>query len=70
MADQNASLGSFSFRPCASNFFPTAMATLPVKTQGFGLKKTTGLRKGTVEGVVLVSDGLDSLRVSNCQVSM
>ena len=64
MADQNASLGSFSFRPCASNFFPTTMATLPVKTQKFGLKKATGLRKGAVEGVVLVSDGLDSPRVA------
>ena len=70
VADQNASLGSFSFRPCASNFFPTTMATLPVKTQEFGLKKATGLRKGAVEGVVLVSDGLDTPRVSNCYVSM
>ena len=70
VADQKASLRSFSFRPCASNFFPTIMATLPVKTQEFGLKKASGLRKGAVEGVVLVPDGLDSPRVSNCEVSM
>ena len=38
------------------------MTTLPVKTQEFGLKKATGLRKGAVESVVLVSDELDSLR--------
>ena len=38
------------------------MTTLPVKTQEFGRKETTGLRKGAVEGVVLVSDGLDSPR--------
>ena len=38
------------------------MATLSVKTQEFGLKKATGLRKGGVEDVVLVSDGLDSLK--------
>ena len=46
------------------------MVTQTVKTQEFGLKKATGLRKGAVEGVVLVSDGLDSPRVSNCEVSM
>ena len=38
------------------------MAMLPVKIQEFGLNKATGLRKGAVEGVVLVSD---SPRVSN-----
>ena len=38
------------------------MTTLPVKTQEFGLKKATGLRKGAVESVVLVSDELDSPR--------
>ena len=48
----------------------TTMAMLPVKTQEFVLKKATGLQKGTVEGVVLISDKLDSLRVSNCEVSM
>ena len=42
------------------------MATLPMKTQEFELKKATGLRKGVEEGVVLVSDGLDSPRTSNC----
>ena len=47
--------------------FSTTMAMLPVKTQEFGLKNATGLRKGAVEGVVLVSDGLDSSRVSNCE---
>ena len=52
-----------------AGYFPTIMAMLPVKTQEFGLKKGTGLRKGAVEGVVVVSDGLDSLRVSNCEVS-
>ena len=70
VADQNASLGSFSFRPCASNFFPATMATLPVNSQKFGLKKATGLRKRAVEGAVPVSDGLDSPRVSNCEVLM
>ena len=45
------------------------MATLPVKTQELGLKKATVLRKGAVEGVVLVGDGLDSPRLSNCEVS-
>ena len=50
--------------------FSTTMETLPVKTQAFGLKKATGLRYGAVEGVVLVSDGLDSPRLSNCEVSM
>ena len=43
----------------------TMVATLPVKIQKFGLKKATGLRKGAVEGVVLVSDGLGSPRMSN-----
>ena len=38
------------------------MTTLPVKTQEFELKKATGLRKGAVESVVLVSDELDSPR--------
>ena len=70
MADQNASLGSFSFRPCSSNIFPTTMETLPVKTQEFGRKKSTGLQKGAVEGVPLVPDGLDGPSVSNCEVSM
>ena len=70
MEDQNASLGSFSFRLCASNFFPYTMATLPVKAQELGLKKAAELRKGAVEGVVLVGDGLDSPRLSNCEVSM
>ena len=46
------------------------MATLPVKTQEFGQKKATGHRKGAVEGVVVVSDGLDSPRVSNREVSV
>ena len=42
------------------------MVTLPVKTREFVLKKATGLRKGAVEGgVVLVSDELDSPRVCN-----
>ena len=41
-----------TFAGCLS----TTMATLPVKTQEFGLKKATGLRKGAVESVVLVSD--------------
>ena len=36
----------------------------------FGLKKATGICKGAVESEVLVSDGLDSPRVSNCEVSM
>ena len=49
--------------------FSTTMEVLPVKTQA-GLKKATGLREGAVEGVVLVSDGLDSLRVSNGEVCM
>ena len=40
------------------------------EAQDFGQKKAIGLRKGAVEGVVLVSDGLDSPRVSNCEVSM
>ena len=31
-----------------------------MKTQEFGLKKATGLLKGAVEGVVLVSNGLNS----------
>ena len=48
----------------------TTMETLPVKTQEFGLKKATGFRKGAVEGVVLVSDGLDRPRASNREVSM
>ena len=66
VADQNASLRSFCFWPCTSNIFPTTMVTLPVKTQEFVLEKATGLRKGAVEGgVVLVSDGLDSPRVCN-----
>ena len=47
------------FLPFAWNFagcFSTTMATLPPKTQDFGLNKATGLRKGVVEveGVVLV----------------
>ena len=41
-----------------------------MKIQEFGMKKATRLQKGAVEGVVLVSDGLDSLRVSNNEVSM
>ena len=45
--------------------FSTSMATLSVKTREFELKKATGLQKEAVEGVVLVSDGLDSPRVSN-----
>ena len=39
-----------------------------MKTEESGLKKATGLRKGAVEGVVLVSDELDSPTVSNCEV--
>ena len=70
MADQNASLGSFSFRPCASNFYWMLFYYNGVKIQEFGLKKTIRLRKGAVEGVVLVSDVLDSPRVSNCEVSV
>ena len=53
----------------AGCFSSIAMVALPVKTQEFGLKKATGLQKGAVDSVVLVSDGLDSLRVSNCEVS-
>ena len=49
--------------------FSTTMTTLPAKTQKFGLKKATGLKKGTEEGVVVL-DGLDSPRVSNREVSM
>ena len=58
----------FSGRPCTSNFagcFSATMEMLPAKTQEFGLKKATGLRKGAAEGVFLFSDGLDSPRVSN-----
>ena len=51
-----------TFAGCLS----TTIEMLPVKTREFGLKKATGLKKGDIEGVVLVSDGLDSLRVSNC----
>ena len=43
---------------------------LPLKTHDFGLKKATGLGKGAVEGVVLVSDGLDSPTASHCEVSV
>ena len=39
-----------------------------MKTQEFGMRKATGLQKGAVEGVVLVSGGLDSPRVSNSEV--
>ena len=44
--------------------FSTAMKMLPGKTQEFGQKKGTGLRNGVVEGQVLVSDGLDNLKVN------
>ena len=50
--------------------FSTTRVTLPVKTQEYGVRKATGLRKGAVEGVVVVSDGLDSPRGSNSEVSM
>ena len=40
-----------------------SMATLPVKRIE---KKGTGLCKGTVESVVLISDELNSLRLSRC----
>ena len=42
---------------------------VPLKTQEF-LNKATGFQKGAVESVVIISDGLDNLRVSICEVSM
>ena len=46
------------------------LATTTATPQELGLKRATGHRKGEVEGIVLVSDGLDSPSVSNWEVSM
>ena len=50
--------------------FSTTIETLIVKTQEFGLKNPTGLRKGAVESEVLVSNVSDGLRLCKRDVSV
>ena len=73
MVDWNASLRRFVSGHTILlllDAFLTTIGTLLVKTEEFGLNKATGLGKRAPEFIVLVSDGLDRLRVSNCEVCM
>ena len=57
MASQNALLGSFSSGLAlgtSAGKFSTTMKMLPVKSQEFGHKNSTGLRNGAVESKLIV----------------